>query len=523
MPNEDKGIDPMSNTTTSNTTKRILRTGTIAGLAALMMAGTVPAMLTPAYAEAVNVQAPQVPSFADLVSAVSPAVVSIRVKSDVQQASDDSNGFSFNGRDLDQLPDPLKRFFKEWGMPGQGGPDRHGPRAERHGKLRPVAQGSGFFISEDGYLVTNNHVVSDGQAYTVVMNDGTEYDAKLVGKDQRTDLAVLKVNAPKKKFTYVNWADDSKVRVGDWVVAVGNPFGLGGTVTSGIVSAFGRDIGSGPYDDYIQIDAPVNRGNSGGPDFNLNGQVVGINTAIFSPSGGSVGIAFAIPASTAKSVVNELIKNGSVKRGWLGVQIQPVTKDIAESLGLADAKGALVAEPQAGSPGEKAGIKQGDVITAVNGDPVKDPRDLAKRIAGFAPGTQVDVSLWRDGASKSVKVDLGNLPAAKDMASNDSDQGQSEDAAPATEKALSNLGITVKPADDGKGLAITNVDPNSDAADKGLREGQTITSVNNQEVAKADDITKIIEHAKKSGRTKALFQIQTDKGSRFVALPISQG
>ncbi|THF52540.1 Do family serine endopeptidase [Allorhizobium terrae] len=515
----------MSDTKKPNTTKTILRTGTIAGLAALLMAGTVPAMLTPAHAEAVNVQAPQVPSFADLVSAVSPAVVSIRVKSDVQQASDDGSSFSFNGRDLDQLPDPLKRFFKEWGMPGQGGrggPDRH-PHAERHGKLRPVAQGSGFFISEDGYLVTNNHVVSDGQAYTVVMNDGTEYDAKLVGKDQRTDLAVLKVDAPKKKFTYVNWADDSKVRVGDWVVAVGNPFGLGGTVTSGIVSAFGRDIGSGPYDDYIQIDAPVNRGNSGGPDFNLNGQVVGINTAIFSPSGGSVGIAFAIPASTAKSVVNELIKHGEVKRGWLGVQIQPVSKDIAESLGLADAKGALVAEPQAGSPGEKAGIKQGDVITAVNGDPVKDPRDLAKRIAGFAPGTQVDVSLWRDGASKSVKVDLGNLPAAKDMASNDSDQSQSDNAGPATEKALANLGITVKPSEDGKGLEITNVDQNSDAADKGLKVGQTITSVNNQDVAKADDVTKIIDQAKKSGRTRALFQIQTDNGSRFVALPISQG
>lgn len=517
----------MSTNTTKRSAKSLLRTGTIAGLAAVMMAGTVPAMLTPAFAEAVNVQAPQVPSFADLVSAVSPAVVSIRVKSDVQQTSDDGSSFSFNGRDMDQLPDPLKRFFKEWGMPGpggRGGPDGHGPRAERHGKLRPVAQGSGFFISEDGYIVTNNHVVSDGQAYTAVMNDGTEYDAKLVGKDPRTDLAVLKVTEPKKKFTYVNWADDNKVRVGDWVVAVGNPFGLGGTVTSGIVSAFGRDIGSGPYDDYIQIDAPVNRGNSGGPDFNLNGQVVGINTAIFSPSGGSVGIAFAIPASTAKTVVAELIKNGSVKRGWLGVQIQPVSKDIAESLGLADAKGALVAEPQAGSPGEKAGIKQGDVITAVNGDPVKDPRDLAKRIASFAPGTKVDVTLWRDGASKSVKVDLGDLPAAKDVASNDNDQDQSDNnAAPATEKALTNLGITVKPADDGKGLTITDVDQNSDAADKGLKPGQTITSVNNQQVAKAADVTRIINEAKKNGRSKALFQIQTDNGSRFVALPVNQG
>ncbi|MCM2291919.1 Do family serine endopeptidase [Allorhizobium sp. BGMRC 0089] len=501
-------------------------TGTVAGLGAVMLSAGIPALMSPAYAEPVTVQSPQIPGFADVVQAVLPAVVSIRVSSDVQQTADDGNfSFNFNGHDYDQLPDPLKRFFKEWGMPV---PPGHGPRdkkpGEGHGRLRPVAQGSGFFISEDGYIVTNNHVVADGQAYTAVLNDGTEYKAKLIGTDPRTDLAVLKIDAPNKKFTYVNWADDSKVRVGDWVLAVGNPFGLGGTVTSGIVSAFGRDIGSGPYDDYIQVDAPVNRGNSGGPDFNLNGQVVGINTAIFSPSGGSVGIAFAIPASTAKTVVNELIKHGSVQRGWLGVEIQPVTKDIAESLGLAEAKGALVAQPQAGSPGAKAGIKQGDVITAVNGDPVKGPRDLAKRIASFRPNTTVDVSLWRNGKSMSVKVDLGKLPPEKDMASNDNgDQGQQQDQAPATEKALANLGVTVKPSDDGKGLTITNVDPNSDAADKGLKSGQTITSVNNQQVSDAGDVTRIINQAKKEGRTRALFQIETDNGSRFVALPINQG
>ena len=513
-----------SSNTRSVTSK--LRAGTAAGLAALMLAGAV--TVTPALAAPVSVTAPQMPSFADLVSAVSPAVVSIRVKSDVQQTSEDGSNFSFNGRDFDQLPDPLKRFFKEWGMPGQGGPGgqgpKGGPRAERHGKLRPIAQGSGFFISEDGYVVTNNHVVSDGQAYTVVMNDGTEYDAKLVGKDARTDLAVLKVDQPTKKFTYVEWAQDDKVRVGDWVVAVGNPFGLGGTVTSGIVSAFGRDIGSGPYDDYIQIDAPVNRGNSGGPDFNLNGKVVGINTAIFSPSGGSVGIAFAIPAATAKDVVAELIKHGDVRRGWLGVQIQPVTKDIAESLGLADAKGALVAEPQSGSPGEKAGIKQGDVITAVNGDPVKDPRDLAKRIASFPPNTKVDIALWRDGKATSVKVDLGTLPAEKEQANtDDDDQGGTEQSAPAKEQALANLGVSVQRSDDGKGLTITNVDPDSDAADKGLKAGQKITSVNNQQVSSAADVKRVLDQAKKDGRTKALFQVETDNGSRFIALPINQG
>jgi len=309
------------------------------------------------------------------------------------------------------------------------------------------------------------------------------------------------------------------MRVGDWVVAVGNPFGLGGTVTAGIISARGRDIGSGPYDDYIQIDAAVNRGNSGGPDFNLAGEVVGINTAIFSPSGGNVGIAFAIPASVAKGVVAELMKTGSVERGWLGVQIQPVTKDIADSLGLSEASGALVVSPQAGSPGEKAGIKQGDVVTAVNGEPIKDPRDLAKRIAAFAPGTTVDVSIWREGKSMSMKVELGELPQEQASAGSSTP----DNGAPSTDQALANMGISVAPAEDGKGLTIVDVDPDSDAADKGLTAGEKITSVNNQVVSSAADVMKVIEQAKKDGRTKALFQIESDKGSRFVALPIDQG
>ncbi|WP_246735948.1 Do family serine endopeptidase [Agrobacterium sp. a22-2] len=513
--------------------KSILKNSTAAGLAALMLSAALPAMITPAHAEAVKVEAPQVPSFADVVEAVSPAVVSVRVQSDVQPASDESGfNFGFGGRDFDELPDdhPLKRFFKEFGAPGQEGrgPEGHAMRPprdggpERHGKLRPTSQGSGFFISKDGYIVTNNHVVADGAAFTVVMNDGTELDAKLIGKDSRTDLAVLKVEEPKREFTYVEFAEESDIRVGDWVVAVGNPFGLGGTVTAGIVSARGRDIGSGPYDDYIQIDAAVNRGNSGGPDFNLSGKVVGINTAIFSPSGGNVGIAFAIPATVAKDVIADLMKSGSVDRGWLGVQIQPVTKDIADSLGLAEASGALVVAPQAGSPGEKAGIKQGDVVTAVNGETVKDPRDLAKRIAAYAPGTKVDVSLWRAGKATSVKVDLGQLPNEQEMA-NSTGQAPEEEEGTATEQALANLGMSVTPAEDGKGLTIVEVDPDSDAADKGLKTGEKITSVNNQAVATASEITKVIDQAKKDGRTKALFQIESDSGSRFVALPINQG
>jgi serine protease Do len=513
--------------------KTVLKTSTVAGLAAVMLSTGIPAQITSSFAAPVAVTAPQAPSFADVVSAVSPAVVSVRVQSEAQQASADENSnfsFNFGGRGFDELPDdhPLKRFFREFGGgQGPGAPGgRNQDRAERGqpGKphhLRPTAQGSGFFISEDGYVVTNNHVVSDGQAFTVVMNDGTELDAKLVGKDSRTDLALLKVDASSRKFTYVDFADDSKVRVGDWVVAVGNPFGLGGTVTAGIVSARGRDIGSGPYDDYIQVDAAVNRGNSGGPTFNLEGQVVGINTAIFSPSGGNVGIAFAIPASTARDVIADLKNDGKVERGWLGVQIQPVTQDIADSLGLKEASGALVVAPQEGSPGQKAGIKEGDVISAVNGQPIKDARDLARRVAAFGPNTKVDVDLWRDGKQQTLPVTLGNLASDEAVTA----EAETPDApAPSSDKALTGLGITVAPAEDGSGLAVTEVDPDSEAAARGLRNGEKIVSVNNRKVESASDVGEVIEQAKKDGRTRALFQVEGQGGtSRFIALPINEG
>jgi serine protease Do len=502
-----------------------LKASAVVGIAVASLAAGVPAEISSSYADAVAVQAPQVPSFANVVDAVSPAVVSVRVESRVNPVAEDDDSFGL-GRGFDDLPDdhPLKKFFKQFGQQQQNGknqPDQQKPNADK-GRLRPVAQGSGFFISDDGYLVTNNHVVSDGAAFVVVLSDGTEFDAKLVGKDPRTDLAVLKVD-DKRKFTYVKWADDSKIRVGDWVVAVGNPFGLGGTVTAGIISARGRDIGSGPYDDYLQVDAAVNKGNSGGPTFNLSGEVVGINTAIFSPSGGSVGIAFAIPSTTAKDVVADLIKSGSVSRGWLGVQIQPVTKDIAESLGLSEPAGALVVSPQEGSPGQKAGIKNGDVVTAVNGDTIKDPRDLARRIAAMPPGTKVEVAIWRNGKSQPLTVELGTLPAEQKASADDNSPAPAEPQQPASEKALADLGLTVGPSDDGKGVAITAVDPDSDAADKGVKQGEKITSVNNQDVANAQDIAKVITQAKKDGRSRALFQIQSNDGSRFVALPLSQG
>jgi serine protease Do len=479
-----------------------------------VMSGTAPVLADPVY-----VTTPQaMPSFADVVQQVSPAVVSVLVKSRVEPTSADGSQFFFGGPGFDELPDnsPLKRFFKQFQDQQQ-----HRHHFDDHGKLRPTAQGSGFFISEDGYLVTNNHVVKGGGAFSVRMDDGTEYDAKLIGTDPRTDLAVLKVDGKGKKFTYVSWADDSKVRVGDWVVAVGNPFGLGGTVTAGIVSARGRDIGAGPYDDFIQIDAAVNHGNSGGPAFNLNGQVVGINTAIFSPSGGSVGIAFAIPASTAQGVVKDLIKNGSVSRGWLGVQIQPVTKDIADSLGLSDTKGALVAQAEGdNSPARNVGIKAGDVITAVNGKAVDSPKELARIIGEQSPGKSVSVAVWRNGKTQTYDVTLGKMPAPDQMASADdnSDNGSSHSA-----DTLADLGLTVTPSDDGKGLVVTDVDSNSDAADRGIQAGDVIVAVNSKPVSSAADVNKAAAQAEKDGRKAILLQVKRDDNSRFVALPVAKG
>jgi serine protease Do len=502
----------MPSSPVSRTRTRLLAAVASVAIAGAIGLGAVTTGTAPVLAEAVRVDAVQAPGFADVVEKVSPAVVSVRVKSRIEMSSDNGADLFSNPPGFDNLPDdhPMKRFFREF-----RGPDGNDRGFGRRNGPRPVAQGSGFFVSEDGYVVTNNHVVENGQEFTVVTDNGSEYDAKLIGTDPRTDLAVLKVDSD-VKFTYVDFADDSKVRVGDWVVAVGNPFGLGGTVTAGIVSARGRDIGSGPYDDYIQIDAAVNRGNSGGPAFNLNGEVVGINTAIFSPSGGNVGIAFAIPASTAREIVGDLMKDGTISRGWLGVEIQPITKDIAESLGLSSEKGALVSEAQAGSPAEKAGIKAGDVITAVDGREVASPKELARLIGGIQPGKTVDVALWRDGKADAVKVDLGTLPGADKQAS-------VEQPAPADANALENLGLTVTRADDGKGVVVTDVDPDSAAAERDIQPGDVITSVNARAVTSADEVSAAVADASKSGRKAVLMQIQRGEDSRFVAIPVAKG
>ena len=485
-----------------------------AGVAGAALAGGMAVNTLPVFAEPVRVDAPQqLPSFADLVEKVSPAVVSVRVDADMKPAATD--GDDRMQSPFGNLPEdhPLRRFFDIPGGPGMQGTPR-GRQMPRHG----VSQGSGFFISEDGYLVTNNHVVDGGSGYTIVMDDGTEHKAKLIGTDERTDLALLKVDGD-EKFTYVSWGDDSKVRVGDWVVAVGNPFGLGGTVTAGIVSANGRDIGAGPYDDFLQIDAAVNRGNSGGPDFNLNGEVVGINTAIFSPSGGNVGIAFAIPASVAKDVIQSLKEHGSVERGWLGVQIAPVTDDIAEAVGLADANGAIVTLPDNETPASKSGIQTGDVITAVNGETIESPRDLARMIGNERPGTKIDVTVWRNNEAKSIDVTLGNLSALDEAASANGDQDR---RVPTNPSSLSGYGLTLTPSEDGQGVVVTDIDPDSTAAEKGMQPGDVIVSVNGKQVQNRGDVSQALSDAAKSGRKAALFQLRQGDQNRFVALPLSK-
>ena len=374
-----------------------LSVGLVAGLGASLATGSGPAKAQSA------VSFPAAPSFADVVDQVKSSVVSVRVKARAEAAS------QRGGPALDDIPPghPLERFFRQFGENGAAPGARGRGRGERPVQM---SQGSGFFISADGYVVTNNHVVDNAVEVQLVTDDGRTLDAKVVGTDPRTDLALLKVSNG-GTFPFVRLASGNP-RIGDWVLAVGNPFGLGGTVTAGILSARNRDLGSGPYDDYLQIDAAVNRGNSGGPTFNAAGEVIGVNTAIVSPSGGNVGIAFAIPAATVQAVVADLKQKGSVSRGFIGVQIQPVTPEIADAIGLAGATGALVADASPDGPAARAGIRRGDTIRAINGEAVKDARDLSRRIATFKPGETVKITVWREGRERAIALDVGRQPAA---------------------------------------------------------------------------------------------------------------
>ena len=458
--------------------------------------------------------------FADVVQKVTPAVVSIRVKGETAVDEDD-----VQVPGLPDLPEdnPLNKFFKEFKKRyGQDQPNGKQNPAKPHPM---VAQGSGFFISPDGYLVTNNHVVEDATDISITLENGDELPATLIGADARTDVALLKVKAS-QQFPYVKFSEKDP-RVGDWVLAVGNPFGLGGTVTRGIISARHRDIGSGPYD-YLQIDAAVNRGNSGGPSFNLDGEVIGMNTAIFSPSGGSVGIAFDVPAALVKQVVGQLQEHGSVDRGWLGVVIQNVSDDIAESIGMPEAKGAMVTKVTEDGPAAKKDLKPGDVIVAVNGERIDDSRDLARKIAELHPNTDVKLSIVRYGEKREVDMKLGTFPSSKKLAALE------EDKPDTSGQQMKDLGLSLAPtakfpsAGD-EGVVITDVDPQSDAADKGLKAGDVILQVAGVAVSDPSDVAAGVKKAMDGAKTdkdkdtvKVLMQVKSGDQTRFVALSLKR-
>ena len=464
--------------------------------------------VAPVSAAATSAQAPAGPaSFADVVDRVKPAVVSVKVKLTDADPVDDENSDGVPG--LPDIPknSPFYHFFRHFGMPDNND-NNEGDRAPRHHFSQ--AQGSGFFISADGYIVTNDHVVDHATELTITTSDGKSMPAKVIGIDSKTDLALLKAQGA--DFPYVTFASHTP-RVGDWVIAVGNPFGLGGTVTAGIVSARGRDIGSGPYDDFLQIDAPVNHGNSGGPTFNAEGEVVGVNTAIFSPSGGSVGIGFAIASDVVQNVVQQLKESGSVTRGWIGVQIQNVTADLADDLGLKETSGALVAAAQKDLPAAAAGVKSGDVITAVDGETVADPHDLARRIAALGPKKTVKLSIIRNGSQMTLDVTLGTMPVDKTASA---ETRNSEDN---SASALAKLGLTLRAAHGQDGVVVADVDPDGAAADKGLKQGDVILEVAGKPVNRPSEVVAAIDAAKSDGKKSVLVRVKSNDGERYLTLP----
>lgn len=457
------------------------------------------------------------PDFADLAERLLPSVVNVSTT----QTLDDNRQL---GHDFPQFPpgSPFEEFFRDF-FDRRGDGQNTPPR-------RATSLGSGFIVdAEDGYIVTNNHVIKDADEITVTLHDDTTVTAEVVGRDEKTDVAVLQVKTD-VPLTAVSFGDSDRIRVGDWVMAIGNPFGLGGTVTAGIVSARARDIQAGPYDDFLQTDASINRGNSGGPMFDLDGEVIGINTAIFSPSGGSVGIGFAIPSNLAKPVIDQLIKFGRTRRGWLGVRIQTVTPEIAESLGLADARGALVASVTPGGPAEDSGIEAGDVILSFNGQEVPEMRRLPRIVAETDVGEMVPVTVWRDGRSRTIDVTLGELEKAEESGLLDGSRPTQEPhGAPSQE--FDQLGLRLSAItpelrreynlrESARGVVVTGVIQGSPAAEKLIRPGDVIVEVSQEEVTSPAEIAAKIEEARTVNKTSILMLVDRDGDLRFVGLSL---
>lgn len=484
-----------------------------------MIRGALSGLFAVVFLLPITVQAKSPPdSFADLAERLLPSVVNISTTQTVESA---------RGPDMPQFPpgSPFEEFFKDF-FERNGGNQPRRPR-------RAQSLGSGFITSADGIVITNNHVIADADEITVRLQDDTEYTATLVGSDPKTDVAVLKIDPGDRALPFVSFGNSDALRVGDWVVAIGNPFGLGGTVTAGIVSARGRDIGQGPYDDFIQTDASINRGNSGGPLFNLDGEVVGINTAIFSQSGGSVGIGFAVSAKLANGVVDQLREFGRTRRGWLGVRIQQVTDEIAESLGLDAARGALVAEVTDGGPAKSAGIQAGDVIVTFDGKPVTEMRELPRIVAETQVGENVPVTVWRDGAATTVTARLGELEQAEqaNLLTTAPDQ---DTPAPSDQGHVSSLGLglaKISPqlraeyslSDGVDGVVVTGVDEDGSASEKGIRPGDVIVEVSQNEVKSPSDVEKGVQAARDKDRQSVLLLIDRQGEMRFVALRINKG
>ena len=465
-------------------------------------------------------------TFSVIAAKVSPAVVNIQVEqtaSGEEHARNDSPDQAKPQNPFQGLPEnsPYKEFFEKFfgeNAPWQRQPGPNSDQPQPGQKV--LGMGSGFIIDQDGYVVTNDHVIGKADKITVTMTNGKKFDAELIGRDSKTDLALLKIDA-KEKLPFVTWGNSKQAKVGDWVVAVGNPFGLGGTVTTGIISARGRDINAGPFDDFLQIDASINRGNSGGPTFNLQGHVIGINTAIYSPNGGSVGIGFAVPSSLAQPIIAQLKEKGSVVRGWLGVQIQQVTPEIGESLGLSKHRGALVSKIEPKSPAAKAGLKQGDVILSVDGEAIEKMRELPKVVAAKQTGKKTAFTIWRNGKKKSLDVVIGTLPSNMKVAAKTPQKEMKQNAFGMTLAALTpQLRTQYRISEGVAGVLVVKIQPNSPAAKMGLAKGDIIRRVGPKDVAQPTDVKHGIETARDQKRKAVLILVNRRGNELFFALKL---